>query len=312
MNLQIYAAYYENDVREKSSSGGIFSLLATKFDIVYGVAMTDDCYGAHFVRAEGDISALRGSKYLQATVGDTYKDVKQDLESGKSVLFSGTGCQVNGLKLFLGKAYENLFCVDVICHGVPSPDLWKKYIKHQEQVRGEKIKTVNFRCKDQGWADYGMKENDVFSSKDADPYMLMFLRNYCLRPSCYACKAKGNYQSDMSIADFWGIETVAPEMNDDKGISLVMIRTEKAADLFEKIKNLLNCKAVSYENAVRQNPAEYRSVYRPQQRDTFFADMRSLSFEKLSRKYLHVSFLKKVKRKIKKILVKYVPKIGKK
>ncbi len=309
MERQTYAAYYENDLRQASSSGGIFSLLASKFDIVYGVAMTEDCYGARFVRAEGDISALRGSKYLQATVGDTYKDVKQDLEAGCAVLFTGTGCQVSGLKKFLNKDYENLFCVDVICHGVPSPDLWEMYVKHQEQVRGEKITTVNFRCKEQGWKNFGMKENQVFIPKNTDPFMQMFLRNYCLRPSCYQCKARDKKFSDMTLADFWGIETVAPELNDDKGISLIIVRTEKAAGLFEEIRADLKIKEVSYEEGIRQNPCEYTSVKRPPERNTFFKDMNSMSFEKLSKKYVNLSFLRKVKRKIKRILVKLSKKI---
>lgn len=313
MKLQTYAAYSDNDdVRKKSSSGGIFSLLASNFDVVYGVAMTDDCYGAHFVRAEKDISALRGSKYLQARVGDTFQKVKKDLEAGISVLFTGTGCQVNGLKKFLNKDYDNLFCVDVICHGVPSPALWKAYIHHREQALGERIQSVNFRCKEKGWKNFGMRENEVFSSKDTDPYMKMFLRDYCLRPSCYYCKAKDIKMADITIADFWGIDAVAPEMNDDKGISLVLVRTEKGRTLFEGLRGQLQCKEVSYEDGVRQNPAEYASVYRPKERDTFFEDMASLSFQQLAEKYSNprkLSFFKKVKRKIKRILAKYKQKI---
>lgn len=310
MELQTYAAYCDDqDVRSKSSSGGIFSLLASNFDVVYGVAMTDDCYGAHFVRVEGDISALRGSKYLQATIGDTYKDVKKDLESGRAVLFTGTGCQVSGLKRFLNKEYDNLCCVDVICHGVPSPVLWEMYVKHQEKIYGEKIQSVNFRSKENGWKAFGIKENEFFTSKDTDPYMQMFLKNYCLRPSCYHCKARDKKFSDLTIADFWGIETVAPEMDDDKGASLVILRTEKAVGLFEKIRANLKIKKVSYEDGIKQNLCEYASVKRPLERNTFFVDMNSMPFEKLSRKYLHVSFLKKVKRKIKRILLKCKEKI---
>lgn len=306
MNIKTYAAYYDNDVRQQSSSGGIFSLLASKFDIVYGVAMTADNYSAEFVRAESDISALRGSKYLQANVGNTYINVKNDLKSGKTVLFSGTGCQVNGLKKFLGKVYDNLFCVDVICHGVPSPSLWEMYVKHQEQVNGNKVESVNFRCKKKGWKDFGMKENTVFVSKDVDPYMQMFLRDYCLRPSCYECKAKENKLSDMTIADFWGIENVAPEMNDNQGVSLIIVRNEKAIAMFDDMRSDLQCKEVSYEDGVRQNPSEYSSVKKPQERDAFFEDMHSMSFVELSQKYAkprQMPLIIKLKRRIKSILV---------
>lgn len=101
---------------------------------------------------------LRGSKYLQARVGNTYKQVKDDLLAGKLVLFSGTGCQVNGLKSFLGKDYDNLLCVDVICHGAPSPALWKRYAEYQEKKNRGKLMEINFRCKDDSWTDFGMKE----------------------------------------------------------------------------------------------------------------------------------------------------------
>ena len=130
--MKTYAAMYNNnEIRENSSSGGIFSALAGKFDVVYGVAMTDDCYGAEMIRVEGDISPLRGSKYFQAKAGDTFKLVKRDLVEGRKVLFSGTGCQINGLFMLLGKEYPNLFLLDIICHGTPSPKLWKKYVLFQ-------------------------------------------------------------------------------------------------------------------------------------------------------------------------------------
>ncbi len=237
--MKTYAAYYDNDIRLSSSSGGIFSLLASRFDIIYGVAMTEDCYGCSFIRREGDIAPLRGSKYFQAKVGDTFKNVKKDLNNGKRVLFSGTGCQINGLFMFLGRTYPNLFLLDIICHGVPSPKLWREYVEYQEKKYG-KLERVNFRCKDDGWQDFGMKENvkgtKLYISKDVDFFMRMFLRNHCLRPSCYDCHAKSFKKSDMTIADFWGIESVAPEMNDGKGTSLVIIRTDKGQELFEEIK----------------------------------------------------------------------------
>lgn len=307
--MKTYAAIYNNnEIREKSSSGGIFSALAEKFDVVYGVAMTDDCYGAKMIRVEGDISPLRGSKYFQAKVGDTFKQVKKDLEEGRKVLFSGTGCQINGLSLFLGKEYSNLFLLDIICHGTPSPKLWREYAKHQEKKHG-KLESVNFRCKDDSWIDFGMKENQLYISKDTDSFMRMFLRNYCLRPACYDCHAKHYKKSDMTIADFWGIENVAPEMNDGRGTSLVITRTEKGQELFENIKSELKWKEVSYEDGVKGNPSEYSSVARPQQRDTFFTDLEKHPFEEMEKKYaadIKVSFprkaVRKIKRTIKKIL----------
>lgn len=211
--IKVYAAYSLNEaVRIHSSSGAVFTALAEyvlcKKGIVYGVAMTNDCYSAEFVRVTDEIglSKLRGSKYLQAKLGNTYKSIRKELIEGKLVLFSGTGCQVNGLKGFLGKEYENLLCVDVICHGVPSPKLWKVYAKYQEHQNRGKIKNINFRCKEDGCVDLKKTKDaeeklanmiNIFIPKDEDSYMQMFLKDYCLRPSCYKCVAKSIKKSDI-------------------------------------------------------------------------------------------------------------------
>lgn len=298
-----YACYsLDQNTRLSSSSGAVFSLLAenalSKQGVVYGVAMSEDCYTAEFARVTdaAEFVRLRGSKYLQAKVGKTYQQVKADLLAGRYVLFSGTGCQVNGLKNFLSRDYDNLLCVDVICHGAPSPALWRKYAAYQEQVNGGKLKNINFRCKDDSWVDFGMKEaladipqdklKKLYIPKDEDPYMQMFLRDYCLRPSCYECMAKNVKMSDLTIADFWGIDDVAPEMNDGKGTSLVLIRTEKGKQMFEMIGSGLKKEEVSYEDGVKGNPAEYRSCGRPPQRDAFFDDMKALEFAELEKKYV--------------------------
>lgn len=307
--MNTYAAINrDKTIRNKSSSGGVFSALADKFDVVYGVVMTKDCYGAEMVRIEDDISPLRGSKYFQAKVGDAFKQVKKDLEEGRKVLFSGTGCQINGLSMFLGNGYSNLFLLDIICHGTPSPKLWREYVLYQEKQHG-KLESVNFRCKDDSWFDFGMKENQLYISKDKDSFMRMFLRDYCLRPACYECQAKQYRKADMTIADFWGIQNVAPEMNDGRGTSLVITRTDKGQELFESIKRELKWKKVSYEEGVKGNPSEYKSVARPQQRDTFFEDLDRMSFEEMAKKYaadrkvpLKRRVVSKIKRTIKKIL----------
>lgn len=282
--MKTYAAIYKNEIREKSSSGGVFSALASQFEVVYGVAMTKDCYGAEMIRVEGDISPLRSSKYLQAKLGDSFKRTRKDLILGKKVLFSGTGCQINGLKNFLGREYDNLFCVDVVCHGVPSPKLWREYVKFQESKHG-KLEQINFRAKEESWKKFGIKENHLYIPRGKDPFMNMFLDDFCLRPSCYNCRAKKYRLSDISIADFWGIEQVAPEMNDGMGTSLIIVRTEKGQKLFDSIKEKLNWKEVDYNDAVRDNPAEYRSAIRPLQRDTFFSDLQLRSFNYMIRKY---------------------------
>ena len=306
----VYACYnIDDNIRLKSSSGGVFSLLAEDIlrenGVVYGVAMSEDCYYAEFIRVVDieNLEKLRGSKYLQARMGNVFLDVKEDLSARRKVLFSGTGCQINGLKKFLKKEYDNLFCVDVICHGVPSPELWKKYVLYQESKNGKMV-SVNFRCKDITWKNFGIKENKVFISKDVNFFMQMFLKNYCLRPSCYNCIAKDEKMSDITIADFWGIENVAPEMDDEKGTSLIIIRTNKGRKFFKRISNGMKEKEVSYEDAIKGNSSEYSSVKRPVERSFFFGDLHSMDFAELEKKYSiskKVSFVNKIKWKIKRI-----------
>ena len=327
---KVYACYNrDKDVRLSSSSGAVFSSLAeyvfSRNGAVYGVAMSEDCYSAEFIAVTDRIglTKLRGSKYLQANVGNTFKKVKVELQAGKLVLFTGTGCQVNGLKMFLGKDYDNLICMDVICHGAPSPALWKKYAEYQEKKNGGKLKGINFRCKDDSWTDFGMKEvladipqgetKNLYISKDKDPYMRMFLRDYCLRPSCYDCAAKNVKMADLTVADFWGINDVAPEMNDGNGTSLILIRTDKGMKAFETISSKLKLKEVTYEEGVRCNPAEYKSCGRPQQRDTFFKDMDVMEFEELEKKYaspIKVTFKSRLKRKVKNTIKSALRAIG--
>ena len=327
---KVYACYNKDkDVRLSSSSGAVFSSLAeyvlNKSGIVYGVAMSEDCYSAEFIGvtdSEG-LTKLRGSKYLQAKVGNTFKRVKKELQAGKLVLFTGTGCQVNGLKTFLGKDYDNLICMDVICHGAPSPALWREYARDQEKKMGGKLKGINFRCKDDSWVDFGMKEvlstipedsvKKFYISKDKDPYMQMFLRDYCLRPSCYECMVKKEKMSDLTVADFWGIKDVAPEMNNGLGTSLVLIRTKKGQEIFNYISCEMKLKEVTYEAGVKGNPAEYKSCVRPSQRDTFFDDMHTMSFEELEGKYappIKYSLKTRAKRKTKKIMKSMLRVIG--
>lgn len=327
---KVYACYNrDKDVRLSSSSGAVFSSLAeyvfSRNGAVYGVAMSEDCYSAEFIAVtdRSGLTKLRGSKYLQAKVGNTFKKVKVELQAGKLVLFTGTGCQVNGLKVFLGKDYDNLICMDVICHGAPSPVLWKKYAEYQEKKNGGKLKEINFRCKDDSWTDFGMKEvladipqgetKNLYISKDKDPYMRMFLRDYCLRPSCYDCAAKNVKMADLTVADFWGINDVAPEMNDGNGTSLILIRTDKGMKAFETISSKLKLKEVTYEEGVRCNPAEYKSCSRPPQRDTFFKDMDVMEFEEFEKKYaspIKVTFKSRVKRKVKNTIKSALRAIG--
>lgn len=294
------------DLRLKSSSGGIFSVLANYIlqqnGVVCGAAMTSDCKGVEhiIIDKQEDLYRLRGSKYVQSTIGSIYKEILSVLNSERKVLFSGTPCQISGLRTFLSKEYDNLLCVEIICHGVPSPDLWAKYIDEQERKTGAKIVKVDFRHKKLGWKLFGTRlENSqrkvLYSTLRNDPYLLMFLRDYCLRPSCYNCHAK-NFKSkaDFTIADFGGIQNIIPEFFDDKGVSLVLIHNRKAQEVFESIKENIEFQKTDCMTAKKYNPSMIMSVKRPLERDSFYLDMNNMDFESLSRKYASVTLKQRI------------------
>lgn len=297
-----FAAYNKDDaVRLASSSGGIFSALAEYVldnnGVVYGVAMSIDCYSAEYIRVDDkrEIKRLRGSKYIQAILGDTYHRVKLDLERGLLVLFSGTPCYVNGLRLFLQKEYYRLTCVDLICHGVPSSSLWKKYVCDLEERHRSKLQYVSFRCKRDGWKKYGFQYGigvdsasaiEIYNHKLQNPYMRFFLKDYALRPSCYHCNAKKDKLSDITLADFWGIETILDGINDGKGISMVLARTSKGEQLLKALDNI-EITEVPYEKSIVLNDADYLSAIKPKERDGFYKSLNRMSFRRLENKYLY-------------------------
>lgn len=284
---QVLAAVNKNEeVRLKSSSGGIFYLLAEKTirkgGVVFG-ARFDDTWQVLIDYAEDmkGVQAFMGSKYVQARVSEAYKDVKRFLADGRQVLFSGTPCQVAGLHKFLRKPYDNLLTVDFICHGTPSPKVWRLYLD-EVISRVQCISGVEFRNKERGWKNFSfnLKYNEdgktasMLSSFQQNHYMKAFLRDIILRPSCYDCKAKGcSSQSDVTIADFWGINTVFPDMDDDKGTGLVFINTDKGNEAFDFSQ--VDVKETTYERIKPLNPACYRSPKAHPKRKQFFNSLDS-------------------------------------
>lgn len=267
-------------VRLESSSGGVFSLLAEQTikdgGVVFGARFDEkwevviDCSDT----LEG-IAQFRGSKYLQARTEDSFFRCEQFLKKGRRVLYSGTPCQVAGLKHFLGKEYRNLFTVDVVCHGVPSPKVWRKYL--DETVGVSNVKGVSMRDKVEGWQNYhlsisyvdGDKSRILSSPYGKNDYMRAFLKDMILRPSCYRCKSRElRSGSDITIGDYWGIDDVCPEMNDDKGICLVLANTEKGKSILES--DGMKFKETSFEEGYRGNPSICRSPMPWIRRKQFF------------------------------------------
>lgn len=276
---EIRAAINENEtIRLQSSSGGIFSLLADYIldsgGVVVGAAYTEDWNVEHIVvSSKTELKRLRGSKYVQSQTKNIYKQVLNNLLEGKLVLFSGTPCQISGLKSFLKKEYENLITIEIFCHGVPSTLVYQKYIN--EISKGEPIYYVNMRDKTEGWKQYHFAVNNYTVSWRNDLYMKAFLSNLILRPSCYSCKFKeGRCGSDIALGDFWGAKEVHQELDDDKGLSLVFLNSEKGRNLYLKIKTIKD-KEIDYKEAIIKNGGIAGSVKRHNNRKLFFKHINS-------------------------------------
>ncbi len=277
-----YAAYFDNDIRDFSSSGGMFGCFAKEIlsenGVIFGATFTDDFKSVKHIGIENlaNLPSLYGSKYLQSVIGDTYKSVEQHLKADRPVLFVGTSCQISGLKAYLRKDYDRLLTVDVICHGTPSPIIWKDYATKIEQQKGSNITDAYFRNKRFGWSKSVLlllfadgSEYCELGSRDA--YMRGFLSNIHLRESCYQCKCKGSHVlSDISLGDFWGIEKVLPDFSDDKGVSAVILNTEKGKQFFEKVKPQLTTQEVTYDDIVAGNPSLINSVQKPKNSEKFW------------------------------------------
>lgn len=282
--LKVYAAKHPNDrIRFASSSGGIFTLLAeiviAENGVVFGARYDENWEVAHdYTETKEGLAAFRGSKYLQSHIGKSYRQAEAFLKQGRKVLFSGSPCQITGLKLFLRKEYENLLAVDFVCHGVPSPLVWKLYLKERKQsATSIPISTISFRDKTTGWKRFSILLRDingkiVYTQKFYhDPYMRAFLADLSLRPSCYACPSKaGRSMSDLTIGDFWGIQHTDPEFDDDNGVGLVMIHTPKCEDLIEQCIKIEH----SYKAACQGNVCIEHSVQQPVNRGYFFKVIR--------------------------------------
>lgn len=270
-----YGLMADDSLRENSSSGGAFILLANeviaKQGVVCGAAYSEDCYTINHIAVQtyDELKKLQGSKYVQSNTGNIYTQVKDFLDAGRTVLFSGTPCQVAGLKSFLKNDYKNLFTIDIVCHGVPSPALYEQFIREEEEKHHSKAKRVSFRDKTiDGWGvatSIEFENGDVYKAKRNDcPYMKVFLNLGSLRKCCGNCQfAKLPRQGDITLGDFWGIGNYSKELNDGKGTSVILCNNEKGEYLLESIKNkALICKEMPLEYAIKHNAQiKYSSVH---------------------------------------------------
>jgi len=299
--------------RMNSSSGGIFRLLAEEVisqnGVVFGAKFADDFSVIHdYTDSLDGIAKFQGSKYVQSNIGRSYSIAKGFLEAGRITLFTGTPCQIAGLHSYLGKYYENLLTQDIICHGVPSPKVWKAYLDYHRKKAGAEITEIAFRNKKTGWHEFQL----VFTFDDGkkyeqkfynDPYMNGFLCNTFLRPSCSKCHFKTIHRySDLTLADFWGVEKIAPDMDDNQGTSLVMLHTSKGVSFFKAIEKRIAYKVVELDQALLYNAPAYKSSVPNSCRDVFFRDLDDTIFSLVLKTYCNIPVSVKVKRLIRRQL----------
>ncbi len=257
----------DNQIRESSSSGGIFAELAKLVlrnnGVVFGAKYDADWNVViDWVENKEGLSQLQGSKYVQAQIGDAYNKCKQYLDNRKNVLFSGTPCQIAGLRNYLRKEYDNLLTVEILCHGVPSPKVWQMYLKRLiATLKIDDIKSINFRDKAMGWEQYSFaiqyEQNGTLKTitelADENMYMLAFTMGLTERPSCYDCSFRSveHRMADITLGDMWGVDKIKPELNDHHGISLVLVNSEYGKywmNQCEVNKDRMLCKLDQLEN----------------------------------------------------------------
>lgn len=284
-------------IRKTSSSGGAFFEISKAVldmgGVIVGATFDTGFRVKHVCCTSIDqLYQLQGSKYVQSYIGDIYKTVEEKIDNNIPVLFSGTPCQIAGLKSYLNKESKILYTVDIICHGVPSPDLWDKYIKYREREAKAPLVSVEFRNKNSGWKNYSMFmefQNSEMYQKEAskDPYMYFFINNYSIRESCNLCSFRNMHrQADITLADFWGIQRVLPILDDDKGTSLVFIHSNKGEKLISKIQTRIRLVSINTYDALESNMAYLKNSNKEILSEQFLSDAKGKPFNVLEKQYI--------------------------
>lgn len=310
---KVYAVTHRSEaVRAASRSGGFFTAVSDwtleKAGVVYGCVLDKNFHAVH-IRAvnTANRNLMRGSKYIQSKLGETFKNVKSDLTNGRFVLFSGTSCQVAGLKSYLGKEYGNLLCLDIVCHGVPSPRVWEEYLQWQEKKMKSKVRNVDFRNKkDYGWRSH-VETLQFENGKNVNCRIFtnMFYGHSVLRPSCYECPYKSvMHPGDITIADYWGVEKAASEFDDNKGVSLVLVNGETGERVFNSVKVKINWKETHIEDSL-QPPLE-APFPEPENRFMFWDAFLGGNFKYVVKKYGGTGIVYRIKHKMRRIKRKMV------
>lgn len=309
---EAYAYKNTPEILEYSSSGGAFLRLAELFfercgeqkGYVYGAAF-DEEFGVRHSAAANIIECKKfcGSKYIQSNLGGCYVEIAERLRQGEHVLFTGTPCQVGGLKLYLERQtvqMQNLILADIICHGAPNDKFWREYVKYMEKEKNSKLVSFSFRHKPYGWKGYPIYaefENGVkrINTLDVSTYQNLFREGLLMRETCFQCKYPGNFQSDLTLGDFWGVELCKPEIPTKGGVSLVIAHSEKGIDLMSEIehqteirKDLLS--KVEGEYYLQCNHNLLHVTQKPDRYESFWKDYQEKGMEYVLKKYAGDNF----------------------
>ena len=313
--LKAFAAKACDDVRMSSSSGGVFTVLSdlilSQGGVVYGAVYKESMRVCHTCANSKELrDKMRGSKYIQSDLSGIYRQVAEDLKAKKKVLFVGVPCQVSALKSFLKCDYNNLYTADLVCHGVPSNEVWQKFVKCINEKYNKTLIDYSFRNKQVSWRRYSPKltfsdgtvvgENNLTAS-----FIELFRYDVSLRPSCTECRYSSDHrEGDFTMGDFWGIENLVPEMDDGKGVSALMINSFKAEELFGAMKEQLLLHECTVENIMARQPNMSRPSKPSVKAQEFKNDLQNLPFDKVLKKYTRVGLKRRMIDSVKKLLGK--------
>ena len=296
--VKAYPCYAkDNELRRNSTSGGMFAVLAKWFllekkGIVYGARFDAQYQVVHYgIESLEGLIQLQGSKYVQSDMTGIYREVKEKLKKGRYVLFSGMPCQIEALKNYLGREYERLYLVDIVCFGIGSPGIWKQYLLDFHPA--EDVQKIVFKDKIEGWKNWKVKitecGQDIYFEKKQNLYMNSYLQRVNIRPSCFACPFKGlHHVSDFTISDCWGIGEEDPDMNDNQGLSALLIHSKKAQEVFEELKIEVRYRQYDPEALMEGNWALLHAPQRGECREQFFSDINKNSFREVFLQYFQI------------------------
>lgn len=306
---------HDEAVRMQSSSGGAFTALSDRFlkdgGVVCGAVFDELMHVRHAVTdTVTGRDEMRGSKYVQSDMEGVYSQLQAALDAGRKVLFTGNPCAVAAVKRRFKEFDRQLYTVDLICHGVPSPEVWHSYIAHLENLYGKSVTGYTFRDKQNGWRDYHavVTFSDGTTARDTDAinsYIELFRYDLCLRPSCTACPYTAmQREGDITLGDFWGVEKVFAHLDDNKGISAILINTEKGKELLACLQESMQLQPCAVQDIAAGQPNMHHPSKASVKADAFARDLRALPFDKVLKKYTRIGRKRRIIDVMKKVLRK--------